>query len=34
MVTKKGSCGRTPKIGKTGDPKRTGRGLGRNRRGR
>jgi len=38
MVAKKGDCGKTPRVGKKGDPKPgrgrgTGRGTGRGRRG-
>jgi len=32
MVSKKGSCGGTPRVGKKGDRKPSGRGRGRRRR--
>jgi len=35
MVAKKGDCGNTPRVGKSGDAKPAqGRGLGRGRRGK
>lgn len=32
MAAKKGSCGGTPRVGKKGDAKPSGRGLGRRRK--